>query len=203
MSKVLVLYYSSYGHIETMAQAVAEGARSAGASVDVKRVPETVPQEIAQSAHFKLDQAAPVATVAELQGPSGDAAGGIDGGGIFSARCAACHQATGAGLPGVFPPLAGSEWVQGDSQTLAAAVLHGIQGQLTVKGQVYSGVMPSFAAQLSDAEMAAVLTHIRKSWGNHAAPIGVDVVARVRKATATRTEAYQGEAELHQLKLTP
>lgn len=66
MSKVLVLYYSSYGHIETMAQAVAEGARSAGASVDVKRVPETVPQEIAQSAHFKLDQAAPVATVAEL-----------------------------------------------------------------------------------------------------------------------------------------
>lgn len=66
MSKVLVLYYSSYGHIETMAQAVAEGARSAGASVDVKRAPETVPQEIAQSAHFKLDQAAPVATVAEL-----------------------------------------------------------------------------------------------------------------------------------------
>lgn len=66
MSKVLVLYYSSYGHIETMAQAVAEGARSAGASVDVKRVPEAVPQEIAQSAHFKLDQAAPVASVAEL-----------------------------------------------------------------------------------------------------------------------------------------
>ena len=66
MSKVLVLYYSSYGHIETMAQAVAEGASSAGATVDVKRVPETVPQEIAQSAHFKLDQAAPIATVAEL-----------------------------------------------------------------------------------------------------------------------------------------
>ncbi|MFT3849868.1 MAG: NAD(P)H:quinone oxidoreductase [Propionivibrio sp.] len=66
MSKVLVLYYSSYGHIETMAQAVAEGARSAGASVDVKRVPETVPADIAKGAHFKLDQAAPVATVAEL-----------------------------------------------------------------------------------------------------------------------------------------
>lgn len=67
MSKVLVLYYSTYGHIETMAQAVAEGARSAGASVDLKRVPETVPAEIAKSAHFKLDQAAPVATVAELE----------------------------------------------------------------------------------------------------------------------------------------
>lgn len=66
MSKVLVLYYSSYGHIETMAQAIAEGARSAGATVALKRVPETVAAEIAKSAHFKLDQAAPVATVAEL-----------------------------------------------------------------------------------------------------------------------------------------
>ena len=68
MSKVLVLYYSSYGHIEQMAYAVAEGARAAGASVDVKRVPETVPQEIAASAHFKTNQDAPVATVAELEG---------------------------------------------------------------------------------------------------------------------------------------
>ena len=67
MSKVLVLYYSTYGHLETMAQAVAEGARSTGATVDVKRVPETVPPDIAKNAHFKLDQAAPVATVAELE----------------------------------------------------------------------------------------------------------------------------------------
>lgn len=66
MSKVLVLYYSSYGHLETMAQAVAEGARASGATVDVKRVPETVPEDVAKSAYFKLDQAAPVATVAEL-----------------------------------------------------------------------------------------------------------------------------------------
>ncbi len=67
MSKVLVLYYSSYGHLETMANAIADGARAAGAEVDVKRVPETVPEEIARGAHFKLDQAAPVATVAELE----------------------------------------------------------------------------------------------------------------------------------------
>jgi NAD(P)H dehydrogenase (quinone) len=71
MSKVLVLYYSTYGHIETMAQAVAEGARSAGATVDIKRVPETVPVEIAGPAHYKLDQAAPIATIDEL--PSYDA----------------------------------------------------------------------------------------------------------------------------------
>ena len=67
MSKILVLYYSTYGHIETMAQAIAEGVRSTGATADIKRVPETVPNEIATSAHFKLDQAASVATVAELE----------------------------------------------------------------------------------------------------------------------------------------
>lgn len=66
MSKVLVLYYSTYGHIEQMANAVAEGARSTGATVELKRVPETVPEEIASKAHFKLEQAAPVATVDEL-----------------------------------------------------------------------------------------------------------------------------------------
>lgn len=66
MSKVLVLYYSSYGHLETMANAIADGARTAGAAVDVKRVPETVPLDIAKAAHFKLDQAAPIATVQEL-----------------------------------------------------------------------------------------------------------------------------------------
>ncbi|HEY8564062.1 MAG TPA: NAD(P)H:quinone oxidoreductase [Beijerinckiaceae bacterium] len=66
MTKVLVLYYSSYGHIETMAQAVAEGVREAGAEAVIKRVPELVPEEVAKNAHFKLDQAAPVATVNEL-----------------------------------------------------------------------------------------------------------------------------------------
>lgn len=66
MAKVLVLYYSSYGHIETMAEAVAEGARSAGATVDIKRVPELVSAEVAKASHFKLDQQAPIATVNEL-----------------------------------------------------------------------------------------------------------------------------------------
>lgn len=66
MTKVLVLYYSSYGHIETMAHAVAEGVRAAGADVTVKRVPELVPEEVAKNSHFKLEQAAPLATTAEL-----------------------------------------------------------------------------------------------------------------------------------------
>ncbi|MDM0015864.1 NAD(P)H:quinone oxidoreductase [Variovorax sp. J22P168] len=67
MSKVLVLYYSAYGHVETLAQAVAEGARSAGATVDIKRVPELVPLEVAKAAHYKLVQTAPIANVAELE----------------------------------------------------------------------------------------------------------------------------------------
>ena len=66
MAKVLVLYYSAYGHIETMAYAVAEGAKSAGADVTVKRVPELVPEEVAKASHYKMDQAAPIATVDEL-----------------------------------------------------------------------------------------------------------------------------------------
>jgi NAD(P)H dehydrogenase (quinone) len=66
MAKVLVLYYSSYGHMETMANAVAEGARSAGATVDIKRVPETTPLDMAKAAHFKLDQSAPIAAIDDL-----------------------------------------------------------------------------------------------------------------------------------------
>lgn len=66
MTKVLVLYYSSYGHIETMATAVAEGVREAGGEPTIKRVPELVPEEVARASHFKLDQAAPIATIDEL-----------------------------------------------------------------------------------------------------------------------------------------
>ena len=66
MTKVLVLYYSAYGHIEKMAEAVAEGAREAGAEVDIKRVPELVPEEVARKSHYKLDQKAPIAKIEDL-----------------------------------------------------------------------------------------------------------------------------------------
>jgi NAD(P)H dehydrogenase (quinone) len=68
MAKVLVLYYSAYGHIEMMANAVAEGAREAGAQVDIKRVPDLVPEEVARRSHYKLDQPAPIAKVDDLAG---------------------------------------------------------------------------------------------------------------------------------------
>lgn len=66
MSKILVLYYSTYGHIETLADAVAAGARETGATVDIKRAPETAPEAVAKAAHFKLDQKAPIAAIADL-----------------------------------------------------------------------------------------------------------------------------------------
>lgn len=140
-------------------------------------------------------------SVAELQGPAPAAAGAVvDGAAVYTTRCAACHQATGMGLPGVFPPLAGSEWVDGKQDTLAAMVLHGINGSLTVKGTVYSGEMPAFKDQLSDAEIAALLTHIRGSWGNQADAVTAEAVATVRKTTQAQAEPYKGDAELAAMK---
>ncbi|PKO40203.1 MAG: cytochrome C oxidase Cbb3 [Betaproteobacteria bacterium HGW-Betaproteobacteria-3] len=140
-------------------------------------------------------------STAELQGTTFAAVGtAVDGGAVYASRCVACHQASGAGLPGVFPPLAGSEWVTGKETTLVALVLHGASGALTVKGNTYNGAMPSFGAQLQDAELAAVLTHIRSQWGNRAASVTADTVATVRKETAARTEPFKGDAELMPLK---
>lgn len=140
-------------------------------------------------------------TAAELQGAPALAAGAaVDGAAVFASHCAACHQATGTGLPGVFPPLAGSDWVAGKETTLIAIVLHGINGPLTVEGKPYNGAMPTFQAQLQDAEVAAVLTHVRSQWGNTGGPITADAVAAVRKDTASRTEPFKGDAELGPLK---
>ena len=141
-------------------------------------------------------------TVSALRQQPAPAAGGapaVDGAAIFSARCAACHQATGAGLPGVFPPLAGSNWVNGRDTTVIQIVLHGIQGSLTVNGVTYNGAMPTFGAQLSDAEIAAVLSHVRSHWGNTAGAVGAQQVTAQRAATAQRNGPWQGDADLSKL----
>ena len=141
-------------------------------------------------------------TLAELQGTpaAAGAAAAVDGAAVYAARCAACHQAAGTGLQGAFPPLAGSEWVAGKASTVVAIVLHGISGTLTVKGSKYNGVMPAFGPQLQDAEVAAVLTHVRTSWGNSAAPVTAAEVAAVRKDTAARNAPFNGDADLDALK---
>lgn len=121
---------------------------------------------------------------------------GVDGAALFASLCAACHQANGQGLPGVFPPLAGSEWVQGKAGTAAAIVLHGVTGSLSVKGSPYQGAMPAFGSQLGDEQIAAVLTHVRSQWGNTAAAVSAETVAQARAEHQQRTVPFAGEKEL-------
>lgn len=138
-------------------------------------------------------------TRAELVGDRPAAGQGVDGSAIYAAMCSGCHQASGQGLPGVFPPLAGSEWVVGKASTAAAIVLHGVSGPIEVKGQPFNGTMPAFAASLGDAEIAAVLSHVRSQWGNSAAPIPAELVANTRSLHADRSTPFNGGDELAQL----
>jgi mono/diheme cytochrome c family protein len=131
---------------------------------------------------------------------SGNSGAVLDGAPIYAARCAACHQPTGAGLPGVFPPLAGSEWVTGKDEVLAKILLHGVTGELTVKGASFKGAMPAFKDQLKDEEIAAVATHMRSQWGNKASAVAAEVVAKARSETASRSTPWNGDAELAALK---
>jgi NAD(P)H dehydrogenase (quinone) len=120
MAKVLVLYYSSYGHIETMAYAVAEGARAAGATADVKRVPETVPEEIARASYFKLDQPAPIAKVEDL----------------------AHYDAIIVGAPtrfGRMPSAMGAFWEQAGQLWMTGALLGKVGGAFTSSATQHGG----------------------------------------------------------------
>ena len=140
-------------------------------------------------------------TVSLLRPPVVAAAGapaGVDGKQLYGAKCAACHQASGLGVAGVFPPLAGAEWVVGDEKVLTSILLHGLQGEIVVKGNTYKGVMPPFGT-LADEEIAAVLTYIRSDWGNKAAPVLATTVAAQREATKAQTGPYEGGAALKAL----
>lgn len=137
-------------------------------------------------------------TLADLRAPAAGAPGAAaNGKQVFTVNCVACHQATGKGLPGVFPPLDGSEWVVGDERTVANILLHGISGEITVAGNTFKGAMPSFK-QLSDAELAAVASYIRAEWSNKAGAIKAESFEAERKAS-TRSTPFNGGAELKTL----
>jgi len=143
------------------------------------------------------DSRTPAALMASAGVPAASSGAAVDGGQIFAAKCVACHQATGLGLPGVFPPLAGSEWILGNDKVLVQIPLHGISGSLKVKGAAYSGAMPVFNT-LSDAEIAAVLTYVRSQWGNAAPPVSPATVAAGRKATQSRSTPFASGDEVTQ-----
>lgn len=143
----------------------------------------------------------PLAPVVSTEHAPG--ANSIDGKAVFTARCQACHQATGQGVPGVFPPLVDSPWVKESPERLLQIVLHGISGEIEVNGTRYAGLMPGFADQLSDAEIAAVTTYIRSSWGNEAPGIDTALAASERARTAERKTPWNGEKELETLAQAP
>jgi NAD(P)H dehydrogenase (quinone) len=145
MPKVLVLYYSSYGHIEKMAEAIAAGAREAGAQVDVKRVPETVPETVAKSAHFKLDQAAPIASVADLENYDAIVVGtGTRFGRMSSQMAAFLDQAGGLWARGALNGKVGAAFSSsatqhgGQETTLFSIITNLLHFGMTIVGLPYS-----------------------------------------------------------------
>lgn len=126
------------------------------------------------------DTAPADATAAEVKEAKGDETA-IEGAALFGTYCATCHQTNGAGVRGAIPPLDGSRYVLAQADVPAAILLRGIAGPIEVKGAVYNGRMPTFYAQLEDAQIAAILTHVRNSWSNDADEVTPDLVSRLRQ----------------------
>jgi NAD(P)H dehydrogenase (quinone) len=145
MANVLVLYYSSYGHMETMANAIAEGARSAGATVDIKRVPETVSPEMAKASHFKLEQKAPLATIDELTNYDAIIVGSPTRFGRVSSQMASfLDQAGGLWMRGALHGKVGGAFTStatqhgGQEQTLFSIITNLLHFGMTIVGLPYS-----------------------------------------------------------------
>jgi mono/diheme cytochrome c family protein len=120
---------------------------------------------------------------------------------VYDIYCSVCHQPTGQGITGQFPPLAGADWVLFDTPyRKIRLVLDGIQGPMVVNGQNYNGAMPPWRDLLTDEEIAAVLTYIRANpaWGNDASPVSPEQVGTIRERTAGRVTAWSA-AELLQI----
>jgi mono/diheme cytochrome c family protein len=143
--------------------------------------------------------AAPAAGGAPATAAAAPATGGADlmaeGKKNYMAICVACHQPTGMGLPGVFPPLAKTEYVNGDPKRFAAMILKGVGGPITVDGKLYNSMMPGQEAVLTDSKIASILTYVRASFGNSSPPVMPEIVAAARKEHAARTTPWT-ETEL-------
>ncbi len=108
----------------------------------------------------------------------------------YTNACAACHQASGQGIPTVFPPLAGSEWVTAKSpDLLLQVILRGLTGPITVKGDPYAEEMSSFGT-LSDEDIAALATHLRSSWGHQGSAVTPAQVGAARQVSASRKKPW-------------
>ena len=109
---------------------------------------------------------------------------------VFTQICTACHQPTGQGIPGVFPPLAGSDWVNGSEERIIRIVLHGLNGKVKVSGKDFENAMASLGGTLKDEQIANVLTFVRQEWGNNAPAVSAETVAKIRSENASRTAPW-------------
>jgi mono/diheme cytochrome c family protein len=116
---------------------------------------------------------------------------------VFDTTCIACHQANGLGVPGQYPPLAGSEWAQGSEERVIRIVLHGLNGPIKVGDKEFNNVMAPLGS-LKDDQIANAISYVRSSWGNKAAEVTTEAVAKVRADTAGRTTFWTA-AELEKI----
>ena len=121
------------------------------------------------------------------------AGSGGPGAAVFNSKCAVCHQMTGKGIPSVYPPLAGSQLANGDPALSIRIVLHGFNGPIERDGAKYNGVMQPWQNDLSDQEIADVLTFVRSSWGNAAEAVTAEQVKEQREKTRGKVGAYTEE----------
>ncbi len=112
---------------------------------------------------------------------------------LFTGNCTSCHGVNGLGQPGVYPPLAGSEWVLEHPDRIRRILLHGLEGPVTVRGAMFNNAMPAFGVKLKDEQIAAVLTYVRHAWGNNAGPITPEEVAAARAETAGRDVPFSAD----------
>lgn len=122
-----------------------------------------------------------------VSGTSGTA---LSGASLYVSNCSGCHGSNGSGIRGAFPPLNGSSIVQGDKETLAKILLHGLQGQVTVKGDTYNGIMPAFGRVLSDEQISAILTYVRSMPDNKSSRLSTEEVRSVREKTVSRQRIW-------------
>ena len=123
---------------------------------------------------------------------------------LFKLNCATCHQETGLGVAGIFPPLVKSQFVDGSPKRLATLILKGLQGPVSVAGVQYPGVgvMPAWEQPLNDQKIASILSYIRQAWGNHDGEIAPEQVAAARKEFIGQTDPWK-ESDLLKLPAAP